>query len=267
MMALSNITKIILSNKLFNILSFVLYEGKVKKVINNMTYFKSHSHTHSHSQAPETQGSVLHGARFYNAVFSRMLKKSEPTILKLAGVKSGAKVLDVGCGPGNLTITAKKLAGLEGEVYGVDASVEMIEEARRQARKTNIKVGFEVGLAESLPYDAAKFDVVVSRLAFHHLPGDLKQRALAEIYRVLKPGGVCLVVDFDPNTVPGSFFMKKHLAARQGMMKVDVTEYIPLLEANNFTGIEWAPTGHRMLSYVKGSKSANTPAGANENQV
>ncbi len=89
---------------------------------------------------------------------------------------------------------------------------------------------------------------------------------MAEIYRVLKPGGVCLVVDFDPGTIPGSFFLKRHLAARHGMMKVDVREYIPLLEANNFNGIEWASTGHKMLSYVKGSKSAITTADVKENQ-
>ncbi len=74
------------------------------------------SHTHSHSTVPETKGNVIHRAGLYNAIVSRMLKKSEPTILRLAGIKPGSTVLDVGCGPGSLTIAAKKNTGGCGEV-------------------------------------------------------------------------------------------------------------------------------------------------------
>ena len=63
-----------------------------------------------------------------------------------------------------------------------------------------------------------------------------------------------MVVDFDPTTVPNLSFLRLHLTPRHGMMSVDVSEYIPLLEAHNFTAIKCAPTGHRMLSYVMGVK-------------
>lgn len=220
-----------------------------------MSGLHAHSHTHAPATAPETRGSVIHQAGLYNAIVSRMIKKSEPTILKLAGVKPGSTVLDVGCGPGSLTLAAKKQAGTSGEVYGLDASVEMIEVACHQAKKANLKVNFEAGVAESLPYEDAKFDVVLSRLAFHHFTGELKNKAAAEIYRVLKPGGVCLIVDFDQETLPGPAFLKNYLAGMHGMMRVDVSEYIPLLEASGFTEIQAAPTGHRMLSYVRGVKA------------
>ncbi len=223
-----------------------------------MSGLHSHRHSHSHSDPNEhaTKGNVIRWARFYNVFSDRLLKKSDPTILSLAGVKSGSAVLDVGCGPGSLTIAAKKQAGASGPVYGIDASSEMIEVARQEAQRAGLEVNFEPGLAEKLPFEDAKFEVVLSRLAFHHLPGELKTQATAEIYRVLKPGGVLLVVDFDPNTLPGPNFLKKWLTARtHGMMQVDVRDYIPILEANNFSRVESAPTGHRALAYVRGFKT------------
>ncbi len=212
-------------------------------------------HAHSQSATPTTEGVLIRQARFYNTVFKWLLQKSEATILSLAGVKPGATVLDVACGPGSLTIAAKKRSGSGGQVYGVDASTQMIEVARHEATHAKLDVNFQVGLAEKLPFEGEKFDVALSRLAFHHLPGELKNRTLDEIYRVLKPGGVCLIVDFEPNSMPGPKFLRAHLSGMHGMMKVDVRQYAPLLEASRFSEIECAPTGHLMLSYVKGRKT------------
>ena len=211
-------------------------------------------HSHFEHAAPDTHGIVLRQAGIYNLIFSSLLRRSEPTNLALAGVRTGSTVLDVACGPASLTLAAKRRSGPTGEVCGIDASPQMIGEARKQARKAKLEVDLRVGLAENLPWEDGKFDTVLSRLAFHHLPGDLKQQALAEIYRVLKPGGTCLVVDFDPTTLPAAGLLKRHFEGIHLMMKVDVAEYVPLFEAANFTGIDFGPTGHRVLSYVKGVK-------------
>ena len=109
---------------------------------------------------------------------------------------------------------------------------------------------FELGVVEALPFPDGSFDVVLNRLMLHHLPGDLMQRGLAEMRRVLKPGGVCLVVDFEP---PKSGFLrmvvKNHMTP---MAEVDVRRYVPLLEEAGFTEVESGSTGSKWLSFVRG---------------
>ena len=217
-----------------------------------------HTHSHAGPQTPTTEGIVLRRAGIYNLIFSPLLKRSEKTLLNLAGVKPGSKVLDVGCGPASLTLAAKRKSGPTGEVCGVDASPQMIAEARKQARKAHLEIDFRNAVAEKLPYEDNKFDAVVSRLVFHHLPGDLKEQALAEIYRVLKPGGTCLVVDFELDSLPGPGFFKRHVEGMHHMLRVDVAEYAPLFEASHFEGVEWGKTGHAVLSYVKGVKPSQS---------
>jgi demethylmenaquinone methyltransferase/2-methoxy-6-polyprenyl-1,4-benzoquinol methylase/phosphoethanolamine N-methyltransferase len=92
-------------------------------------------------------------------------------------------VLDVGCGTGALTLLAKKHTGSAGQVCGLDASPEMIEVARHKATRAHADVDFRVGVVEQLPYPDGSFDVVLSSLMMHHLPADLKPKALAEIRR------------------------------------------------------------------------------------
>lgn len=116
----------------------------------------------------------------------------------LAAIARGHSVLDVGCGTGNLTMAAKVRAGTAGEVHGIDASPEMIQEAGRKAAEKQLDIRYQVGLIEDIPFPDGKFDVVVSSLMLHHLPKDLKRRGIAEISRVLKPGGRFVAADFDP---------------------------------------------------------------------
>src|SRR5512142_1581459 len=149
---------------------------------------------------PETAGKTLHWAGQYD-LFTTLFgmganARNSRNVIELASVKPGERVLDIACGTGNLTLTAATYAGPTGKVHGIDASPEMIDVARRKAARLGTGVVFDVGLAEKLAFPDATFDVVISRLAIHHLPDDLKRLAFAEILRVLKPGGRVLIADF-----------------------------------------------------------------------
>src|SRR3989442_8696368 len=104
-------------------------------------------------------------------------------------------VLDVGCGTGDLTLEVARRVGSSGLVAGIDAAPEMVARARQKARRHHLAIDFRAEPVEKLFFADQTFDVVVSSLVFHHLPDGLKRQALAEIHRVLKPGGCLLLVD------------------------------------------------------------------------
>ena len=157
-------------------------------------------HTHA-EMAPNTTGNVIHWARRYDAVVQMMglgqAGRLRRRTVELARIASGDKVLDVGCGTGDLTLLAKKRSGSTGQVCGIDASPEMIEVARRKAARQHLNIDFRVDVIERLPFPDATFDVVLSSLMMHHLPADLKPKALAEIRRVVKPTGKLVIVEFN----------------------------------------------------------------------
>lgn len=101
------------------------------------------------------------------------------------------RVLDVACGPG---LVAEALAGVAGEIVGVDATPEMIALARERLLKAGVPgAAFHEGAAEALPFPDASFDAVVTRLSLHHFPR--VPAALAEMRRVLVAGGRLVVAD------------------------------------------------------------------------
>jgi 2-polyprenyl-3-methyl-5-hydroxy-6-metoxy-1,4-benzoquinol methylase len=102
-------------------------------------------------------------------------------MVALARIRSGERILDVGCGPGRLAFVAATAAGPEGEVRGIDPAPEMVELARRTAAQAGVTAHFEVGVIEALPYPPDHIDVVLSSLMLHHLPDPVKRRGLAEM--------------------------------------------------------------------------------------
>ena len=209
-------------------------------------------HFHSKTRHGEvTRGQVIHWAPAYEVVFGWFLRRTHGAVVDLAAPIAGERLLDVGCGTGSLAVALKASAGPTGSVHGIDASPEMIEVARRNALKAGVDVEFQVGLAEAIPFANGMFDMVVSQLAIHHLPGDLKQRAFAEMSRVLKLDGRCLIVDFEPpKTGLGRFLARVVLGPV--MMETDVRDYCALLEEAGFNNVETGQTRHRMLSFVRG---------------
>ena len=108
--------------------------------------------------------------------------------LRQAGLCSGMRVLDVGCGPGLTTQAALRLVGPTGYVVGLDPSSGMLREARKGPCRTLIQ-----GVGEELPFTEGTFDFVSMGYALRHL-SDLRV-AFREYRRVLKPGGIVLLLE------------------------------------------------------------------------
>jgi ubiquinone/menaquinone biosynthesis C-methylase UbiE len=168
----------------------------------------------------------------------------------LARIQPGERVLEVGCGTGDVALAAREPAGASGAVYGIDASPEMIAVARAKAARLGAAVDFQVGLIEALAFPDASLDVVLSSLMMHHLPEDLKRAGLAEIARVLKPGGRLLIVDIKRPTDRLDHILNRVLL--HGGLRVGVQDLAPMLRATGFTGIEEGATGFRLLGFVRG---------------
>jgi ubiquinone/menaquinone biosynthesis C-methylase UbiE len=124
------------------------------------------------------------------------LRQLREAALDLARLRDGESVLDVGCGTGTLALAAKERVGETGRVVGIDPGPRQISRAHAKAARRGLGIDFRVGVIERLGLPDQSFDAALSTFMMHHLPDDLKRRGLAEITRVLKPGGRLVIVDF-----------------------------------------------------------------------
>jgi ubiquinone/menaquinone biosynthesis C-methylase UbiE len=208
---------------------------------------------------PDTRGRVLHGADRYDVLvwlvtFGRERALRE-RMIRLACLEPGETVLDVGCGTGTLAIAAKRHVGPSGVVHGIDASPAMVARASRKARKTGVDVVFENGVVETLPYSDTRFDAVLSTLMLHHLPRDTRRQCIAEVRRVLKPGGRMLVVDFARPQRKHGFFAHFH---RHG--HVDVDDVVAMMNDSGFAITERGALGFSSLQFVLASSPSRNLA-------
>lgn len=112
-------------------------------------------------------------------------------IADATGEAGTGRVLDLACGPG---IVTAQLAERAAEVVAFDATPEMLRRARERCEKAGLSnVAFEQGDAEALPFDDASFDGIATRLAIHHFAHP--DRVIAEMFRVLRPGGTMVIAD------------------------------------------------------------------------
>ncbi|MFI5397970.1 MAG: class I SAM-dependent methyltransferase [Candidatus Binatia bacterium] len=216
--------------------------------------------------APKTRGRVIHWARLYDwgnrwLTFGRDRAIRE-LVLELAQLKPGDQVLDVGCGPGSLAVAAKAKVGSAGAVSGIDASPEMIAAACRKAARLGVDVAFRVGLIEAIPFPNAQFDVVLSTFMLHHLPEDLKRKGIAEIHRVLKPGGRFLGVDFQPSAYSVTRVLTRSLFGHH-MMESDLGKLEPLMRETGFATVEVGTTRYRTVGFARGTRGEGTLASGN----
>jgi SAM-dependent methyltransferase len=116
------------------------------------------------------------------------------------------RLLDIACGTGNLTIpAAKKLSGTAGStVTGVDIAPNLLVQARERAAAEDLTISFDEGDAEALPYPDASFDVVVTMFGAMFAPRP--ELVASELARVLKPGGVLAMANWNPSGFSGLMF-------------------------------------------------------------
>lgn len=204
----------------------------------------------------ETKGHTIRWARRYDTVVKLMLMGKDRSLrqmtVDLAQIRPGDSVLDVGCGTGDLTMAAGAMAGSSGKVYGIDAASEMIDVARSKAAKAANAVEFRVDLIEALSFPDDHFDVVLSSLMMHHLPDDLKRKGLAEVYRVLKPGGHVVIVDMKRPVSLHDRLMTRLLL--HGKMDTGAQDLPALVKAAGFTQIETRDAWFALLGFVRASK-------------
>jgi ubiquinone/menaquinone biosynthesis C-methylase UbiE len=218
----------------------------------------SQTQIHAHGASDlQTEGRIIRRAWFYDLTASLMSLGHEGRLrqetVERAGVQPGNRVLDVGCGTGSLTLAAARQAGAAGQVYGIDASLGMIQASARKAARARAAVTFRTGLIERLEFPEHSFDVVLSSLMMHHLTDDLRRRGLLEIRRVLKPGGRVFIVDFVGGAGAGLHGIVARLGHRGPGAPAATEQDLPgLLAAAGFVDVTSGPMGLPGVGFAAG---------------
>jgi ubiquinone/menaquinone biosynthesis C-methylase UbiE len=165
------------------------------------------------------EGSI---ARWYDRTTRKDMPEIQQLAARIAALVPGAgSVLEIAPGPGFLSIALAK-RGLQ--VRAVDISKSFVEIARHNAATEGVKARFQLGNAAALPVDDASVDFVVCRAAFKNFTEPVK--ALAEMRRVLKPGGTALLIDM-----------------RRDVSVAEVRRYVDGL------GVSWLSRSFMMLTF------------------
>jgi ubiquinone/menaquinone biosynthesis C-methylase UbiE len=185
----------------------------------------------------------------FNRVHARLIGQAE--------LADGHHVLEIGCGTGNLTIRAKTTHPLI-EATGSDPDPLALKRAQRKVHRLS-GIRFERGYAQRLPYADGEFDRVLSSMMLHHLDGDAKADAAAEVFRVLRPGGRLHLVDMGGDmTVDDG--LSARLALRGSHVAGNLGDAIPrVLRAAGFDCTEVATHRNRgvgRLTYYRATRPA-----------
>lgn len=140
-------------------------------------------------------------ARWYTRITRPSLPEFQALARRIADqVPSGGSVLEVAPGPGYFAIELAKIGARH--VTGLDISHTFVEIAKKEAAAAGVEVEFRQGNVSAMPFPADSFDYLLCRAAFKNFsdaPG-----ALAEMHRVLKPGGRALIIDLRRDVTPAA---------------------------------------------------------------
>jgi SAM-dependent methyltransferase len=168
-----------------------------------------------------------------------------------ANLKPGEVVVDLGCGGGIDVLLAAKKVGPNGKAIGIDMTPEMIDRARANAAKTGAaNAEFHLAKMEAMPLPADSADCLISNCVLN-LAAD-KAAVFREMFRVLKPGGRVAVSDIAlKQPLPDE--LAKSVAAYVGCIAgaLQVDEYVRLLTAAGFSGVQVIDSGKDLNAYAK----------------
>lgn len=137
--------------------------------------------------------------------------------LRLAGLRPGMRVLDVGCGPGDVSFVAVRLVGPTGTVLGVDAAADVVELARARAEERGMStVRFEQMVIADIALDHP-VDAVIGRLILMHLPDPAA--VLRQLAALVRPGGLIAFSEFDTTAASSVPDLPLWRAARDGIAR------------------------------------------------
>jgi ubiquinone/menaquinone biosynthesis C-methylase UbiE len=148
---------------------------------------------------------ILHRFSGLGAVHEKMISMAE--------LQPGQRVLDIGCGTGNLLLAlGRDEQGVE--IEGLDPDARALAKAARKAHRAGVAASWRPGYAQDLPHADGSVDRVFSSLMLHHMPDDDdKDALLAEVRRVLRPDGLLVLADIDGHSaVDGHGFLRRRMA-------------------------------------------------------
>lgn len=147
-------------------------------------------------------GEIAGGYDLANTVLSagihHLWRKS---LVRWSEARPGHHVLDCATGTGDLAIEFKKTVGSEGQVIGTDFCAEMLMPAPLKAERRGLHIQFEQADVTQLPYADASFEIASISFGIRNVQDPLK--GLSELARVVRPGGVVMVLEFGQPTLPG----------------------------------------------------------------
>ena len=176
-----------------------------------------------------------HDGKFVNCMYQEIIDR----VRNLEGIK----ILDLGCGNGNIINLLKKER--KADYYGLDISENMIEEAKK---KCGEDVKFTVGDSENLPYQDGQFDIIICNASFHHYTNP--ESAIKEIKRVLKTGGTLILGDPTVPELLRGLFNKMLPYTDSGDFKIyGKKDIVPIFKAQGFEIENWKKLNYRTFIF------------------
>jgi len=180
------------------------------------------------------------------SVFKRELVKQCVTDAK-------QRILDIGCGTGNLT-KMLALGNSQANIVAFDADKTALDIAQKNNRELASRIQYQLGMAQALPFESDTFDVVVSSLFFHHLTLAQKQLVLLQCKNVLKQNGTIYIADWGTPTSRLQRFLFYIVQLLDGFETTsdNVTGLLPkLLEEAGFNQVSNIFTCQTMLGTIR----------------